>query len=113
MIEVLSIFPVFSRCVSWGWTWWCLLPLCMITIFIFEFKRDKDYSWIVLIVIFTGLLFLCLSTGKEIKEFSHMEMQIKIHGKINFQEFIEKYEIVEVYGDIVTVKEIIEEGEIL
>ena len=85
----------------------------MIVIFIFTFKRDKNYSWIVLIVISTGLLFLCLSTGKEIKEFSHMEMQIKIHGEIDFQEFVKKYEILEVYGDIVTVKEIIEEEEIL
>lgn len=42
-----------------------------------------------------------------------MEMQIKIHGEINFQEFVEKYEILEVCGDVVTVKEIIKEGEIL
>lgn len=98
---------------TWGWSWGglfvsliSLLGLLCIVIAI----KDKEFDGALIVatgiaIIFGYMAYYEFSTCNKIETYSHSEYEVVVHEGVDCKEFLEKYEVIEQNGDLITIKE--------
>lgn len=105
--------PQYTVDYTWGWSAlgivFGIISLISLLCVIIGIK-DKDYGndfflAVVIAIFFGGLAFIECSIATPIETFSHSEYVVVVHEGVDCKEFLEKYEVVEQNGDLITIKE--------
>lgn len=97
---------------TWGWSWGGLMLLLLTAIFV---KTTLNITGVPKQMIIGGAIIIAIvgiicslslfSKGTSIETYSHSEYEVVVHEGVDCKEFLEKYEVIEQNGDLITIKE--------